>query len=174
MHIGTHEQKKPAESIHVLQFFSFKKHLYRKHRAKWWNSTLGYLKHHQVIYIVHEFDDSTNPTKFRGFDIIGGKKGLDLTKRDMEALLKGAVYYLEKRFMVEGIIKDLEILILIPVISLLEAYLYNYCNEELSRILNHFQPLFTSEISKQIKEEWLRLKLFVCKKIALSIHCGQE
>lgn len=39
----------------------------------------------------------------------------------------------------------------------------SYSNEELSRILKHFMPLFSDTLQEEAKEQWVRLKLFVCK-----------
>ena len=35
-------------------------------------------------------------------------------------------------------------------------------------ILNHFKPLFDDDFCRKVEEQWLRLKLFVCKRIPLS------
>ena len=77
--------------------------------------TLGHLEQlsmspgHIYSKFLQEFDNPTHPTKFHGFDIVDGKKGLDLSKCDSETLAKQAIFYLENRFMVEGVLKDFEI-----------------------------------------------------------------
>jgi hypothetical protein len=138
------------------------------------DATLGLLEQlstspgHVYSKFLQEVDNPMDPTKFRGFDIVGGKKGLDLFKHDSEALAKQAVFYLENRFRVEGVIKDFKIFDPSnwPIGGDCSTITL-YGEEELSRILYHFRSLFTDEISKQIEEQWLRLKLFVCERILL-------
>lgn len=138
------------------------------------DATLGYPEQlstspgHVYSKFLQDFDNPTHQTKFHGFDIVGGKKGLDLSKRESESACKKAVLYLETRFMVEGVIKDFEIFDPSnwPTGSDRNKIAL-YGKEELSQILDHYQPLFTVEISEQIEEQWLRLKMFVCKRIPL-------
>ena len=59
------------------------------------SATLGYLKQLMTSpgttssQFFLEFDDTVCPTTFRGFDV----EGLDLSKRDSEALTSGVILY---------------------------------------------------------------------------------
>ena len=120
---------------------------------------------------LEDFDDLSTPTNFRGFEVVGGKKELDLFNHDKEALLTEAIYYLEKRFMVNGVLKDFEIFDTSNWPSGNDrTKVIAYGKEEISRILTHFNPMFR-DVAEEIEEEWLRLKLFVTKRIPLKKEC---
>ena len=52
---------------------------------------------------MNDFDDDENPTKFRGIDVRGGKKGIDAANNNYIATLTaGALKYMEKCFQVSS------------------------------------------------------------------------
>ena len=124
---------------------------------------------------MNDFDDDENPTKFRGIDVRGGKKGIDAANNYIATLTAGALKYMEKRFQVSSdIIKDLEIFdpTTWPTTASNRTELSSFGNEELDRILQHFNPLITNDLQETVKEQWLRLKFYVCKRIPLSERHG--
>lgn len=114
------------------------------------DATLGYLQQlstspgHVYSKLLTEFDDPKQPTKFRGIDVVGDRREMDLCNRDANVLTTKAVAYLEGRFRVVGVIKDFEIFN--PCNWPLGAdrnKMAAYGNEELSRIVIHFQLLIS-------------------------------
>lgn len=126
---------------------------------------------HTLAHFIDDFDDIDQPIKFRDVNVHGQKRGIDLAKRSMEALASGgAISYLEKRFAFDSVIQDLDIFDPSnwPTMAIDRGAVVSYGNEELSRILKHFMPLFSDTLQEEAKEQWLRLKLFICKKVPLS------
>ena len=112
-------------------------------------------------------DDADPPTAFRGLGITGSKKGIDLANSDINTLTSGAVSYLEKRYSISGVMKDFDIF------DPTNWPTTNSNHEKLwyKRALPQLdQPLFPSEFRTNVEEQWLRLKLFVCKKVPLSVR----
>ena len=111
---------------------------------------------HTLAAFVEDFDDVDQHTKFRDLNVTGGNRGIDLAKRSIEALANGTLTYLEKRFTFDSVVQDFEIFDPSnwPTTSANRDAVVSYGNEELSRILKHL-------------DQWLRLKLFVCKRVPL-------
>ena len=65
---------------------------------------------HTLTKFVAEFDDSSNPSSFRGIDITGGKRELDATRKSLRTLAIKSKEYLERRFKVDGIFQDFDII----------------------------------------------------------------
>ena len=136
------------------------------------DATLGYICQlqnspgHNLTCFIQEFNNIENPTKFRDLSMSGGKKAVESAKRRIEALASGTATYLEKRFTLDSILQDFKIFD--PSLWPIEKdrnEIISYGNEELFRILNYFSHLFSDSVQEEIKEQWLRLKLFVCKRI---------
>lgn len=139
------------------------------------DATLGYLEQLEsspgLIYLkfVKDFDSTQQPTTFRGLSVTGGKEGLDMANRDIKALLGKAIVYIQKRFCVTGILKDVDIFDPSnwPTGNDRDTVVA-YGTEEMTRILNHFELLFEDDLRRKVEDQWLRLKLFVTKRIPLS------
>lgn len=43
----------------------------------------------------------------------------------------------------------------------------SYDNDELIRVMSHFNNLLPSDIEDKAQNEWVKLKLFACKRIPL-------
>ena len=124
---------------------------------------------HTFTKFVAEFDDSSNPSSFCGIDITGGKRELDATRKSLRTLAIKSKEYLERRFKVDGIFQDFDIID--PTnwpASGSERGIIEYGLEEITHILQHYQLLFPQELHRQILHQWLQLKLHVCKKLHLS------
>ena len=123
---------------------------------------------HVLGTFMNDFDDTDQPTKFRDLDVKGKDKGIRCAKRSIEALANGTLTYLEKRFTFDSVIQDFEIFDPTnrPTTSDDRDAVLSYGTEELSRILHHFTNLFT-DAHQEAKDQWLRLKLFVCKRVPL-------
>ena len=129
---------------------------------------------HNLTCFIQEFDNIENPTKFRDLSVSGGKKAVESAKRRIEALASGTATHLEKRFTLDSILQDLEIFD--PSLWPTEKdrnEIISYGNEELFRILNYFSHLFTESVQEEIKEQWLRLKLFIIIIIIIIINTSQ-
>lgn len=81
-----------------------------------------------------------------------------------------ACAYLEQRFNVSGIIKDLDVLDATnwPTTAKDRNIVVEYGQAEMSRILDHFVSFYPESIRRQAENQWLQVKLHVCKKVPLS------
>ena len=95
---------------------------------------------------------------------------MDLADRDARALVDGAVTYIQKRFVVNDVLKHCDIFDPTnwPTTGDDRERVIQYGREEMLHILDHFEPLFDGDFRQKVEEQWLRLKLFVCKRIPLS------
>ena len=113
------------------------------------DATLGVLKQLEVspgyslLSFREEYDDSNNPTKFRNIDIKGEKREIDFISRVRTRLTSGAVTYLEKRYELDGVFRDLEIFDPTnwPTTTNDKEAVISYGNE-LIRVMSHFNKLF--------------------------------
>ena len=139
------------------------------------DATLGVLKQLEVspgyslLSFREEYDDINNPTKFRNIDIKGGKRDIDFISRVIARLTSGAVTYLERRFELDGVFRDLEIFDPSnwPTTTNDKEAVISYGNDELIRVMSHFNKLLPSDIEDKAQNEWVKLKLFACKRIPL-------
>ena len=84
-------------------------------------------------------------------------------------MTSGAVTYLEKRFELDGVFRDLEIFDPSnwPTMTNDKEAVISYGNDELIRVMSHFNKLLPSDIEDKAQNEWVKLKLFACKRIRL-------
>ena len=125
---------------------------------------------HTLTKFVAEFDDSSNPSSFRGIDITGGRGNL------MQQESHYALSLLNQKNILKGTLKLMEffktlISLTLPIGQASgseRGIIAEYGLEEITHILQHYQLLFLQELHWQILHQWLQLKLHVCKKLPLT------
>ena len=139
------------------------------------DATLGYLEQLKpspgIIYarFLSQFDSIHQPTSFCGLNVTGGKRGFNLASSDIETLTVGAITYIQKQFAVTDILKHFYIFDPTnwPTMGNDCELITAYGREEMAQILSHFELLFDSSFCQKVMDQWLRLKLFVCKRVPL-------
>lgn len=122
---------------------------------------------HLFTRFTADFDNLEKPTKFRDQEVKGGKKDIDFAKRSIQQLVSSTIVYIERRFESQGILKDCDIFdpSNFPATASDMAAVTTYGNEELDRILKHFELLIPN--AGEVTDQWLRLKVYVCKRVPL-------
>ena len=109
----------------------------------------------------------------RSFEVLKSlvaKKELSYAIKNTSHLATEACAYLEQRFNVSGIIKDLDVLDATnwPTTANDRNKVVGYGQAEMSRILDHFVSFYPESIRRQAENQWLQIKFHVCKKVPLS------
>ena len=71
------------------------------------------------------------------------------------------------KFQVTGVVCDFEIFDTTnwPLSKADRSQVIQYGQEQIGHILDHYDRLFTGDFRQRAEDEWLRLKMFVCKKL---------